>query len=487
MLRLSVIIFFLSYTEFLQAQDMNSPVWTKDLIIYEISTKNFTSPAGPGTGTFRSIQEQIPYLRDLGINGVWLSGHNWADDRHFYGIWTQYAAIRPDSLDPSLGRPADFKDMIDEFHKNKIRVFLDVITHGVMNGSPLIYEHPGWFRGGSWGMIDYDWNGGHRDLDEWWVKTFVDYVLKYGVDGYRLDVDIFRPDLWKDIKNQCAEAGHPIVVFLENPLKNDHACDFYQRWVTLSNQTLGVDTSLLIISNAARFFRKLPESGNALGKYYLSVQLSSHDDGWESFPAGKNPYVAGGSRCLFGYSFLWTPAIPLFMSGEEFDADFIPNPDLTPDLYGKDTTRNGTWLYGALLIQDQLSQKKHLDMLKDVRKMIAIRKSESDLLHAYSNDSLPDIFPVGFECDARVPVPYAIQNNDKLIIIAGNNTRQKAAFRININPARAGLTADKKYWVYDLWNGNKIIIKGNELNNFAFTVPGDKTAGGGIAIFKIIK
>ena len=45
-------------------------------------------------------------------------------------------------------------------------------------------------------MVDYDWKGGHTDLDDWWVKTWTNYVTQYGVDGFRLDVDIYRPDLW---------------------------------------------------------------------------------------------------------------------------------------------------------------------------------------------------------------------------------------------------------------------------------------------------
>jgi hypothetical protein len=482
-----IAILFLFYPHVQFAQEIPDPGWTKDLIIYEISTKNFNTSDEPGSGNFQSVRQKIPYLTDLGINGVWISGHNWANDHHFYGIWTQYATIRPDSLDPSLGGPSDFKEMVEDFHKNGIRVFLDVITHGVMSESPLITEHPQWFKDGSWGMIDYDWNGGHKDLDDWWVRTWVNYVLKYGVDGYRLDVDIYRPDLWIEIRNRCAAAGHPIVVFLENPVKNNNACDFFQRRITISNQTLGIDTSLLIGSNAARFFRELPETEKFTDIYYYSVQLSSHDDGWESFPSGNNPYVAEGSRCLFGYSFLFTPAIPLFMSGEEFNAEFVPQPGLTPDLYGKDKSGTGTWLYGSELMWDQLNRKTHIDMLKDVRKMISIRKSEKDLFHASSNDSLPDIFPLNFDSPTRIPVPFVIQNNDKLIIVAGNNTLQKATCRINLDPARVGLIMNRSYRMYDLWNNKRFKIKGKELRNFTFTIQGDKTAGGGIAIFKIIK
>ena len=77
-----------------------SPSWVRDLIIYEIATKGFTSPHGPETGTFNSLKARLPYLQELGITGIWLTGHSLADSHFFYNIWTQYANIEPQKLDP---------------------------------------------------------------------------------------------------------------------------------------------------------------------------------------------------------------------------------------------------------------------------------------------------------------------------------------------------------------------------------------------------
>jgi len=41
---------------------------------------------------------------------------------------------------------------------------------------------------------------GHADLDDWWVRVWSDYVTHYDVDGFRLDVDIYRPDLWSRVR-----------------------------------------------------------------------------------------------------------------------------------------------------------------------------------------------------------------------------------------------------------------------------------------------
>ena len=193
-----------------------SPEWTKDLVIYEISTKNFNSPKKSEAGTFNSLKSKIPYLAKVGINAIWLTGHHLANSNHFYNIWTQYAVINPEKIDPTIGTKQEFKAMIAEAHKHGIKIFLDVITHGVMPESPLVKKHPKWFKGGSWGMVDFDWKAHNKELDDWWVKMYTDYVTEFGVDGYRLDLDIHRPDLWLKIRQNCAEAGHPIVVFGEN-------------------------------------------------------------------------------------------------------------------------------------------------------------------------------------------------------------------------------------------------------------------------------
>ncbi len=585
-----ILILLLAFPSMAKSQGIESPEWTKDLIVYEISTKNFTSPNGPGTGTFQSTQKKVPYLAELGINGVWLTGHNWADDKHFYGLWTQYATIRPDSIDSSLGTKNDLKLMVDEFHKYDIKVFLDVVTHGVMNYSPLITENPKWFKSGSWGMTDYDWHGNHKDLDEWWVKTHVDYVLQQGIDGYRLDVSIYRPDLWYEIKRQCAEAGHPIVIFLEFERPSNNVCDFYQRSRKLSEQTHGIDTILPAYANVALGFKKKYENtsdysikvfyedgsfdeGSSLRRgqlavkiknepavtmvsdvtflenpdnvinllisnidttkkitklrihsdpkdgyhkwnlssnelkarqehgdtlslllkppapqlQYYSVQLSAHDDGWDGFPSDRNPYVAEGSRCLFGYNCLFSPAIPLFMSGEEFNAGFSANPKLTPELFGKGEEGKGTWLYGAVIDWAELDEDEHRSMFNDVKKMISIRKSESDLLRSYSNDTLPDIFGLDYIAKIDLPVPFAIQNEHKIIIVIGNNTETDVKLTVKVPLKKVSINPDRTYVIQDLWNDKKWEIPGKELENFQINVTRDKVSSGGLAIFKITK
>ena len=556
----------------------DSPSWTKDLIIYELSPMGFTSPNGPETGTFNSLKEKIPYLHDLGINAVWLTGHSWGDHKHFYNIWTQYACIRPDSIEPTLGTPEDFKSMIDEFHRYDIKVFLDVITHGVMSYSPLVKEKPLWFKGGSWNMTDYDWFGGHKDMDDWWVDINTKYVTEYGVDGFRLDVDIYRPELWHKIKENARNAGHPIVVFAEDELFTDNVSDFYQKLVRvqespeltrdaanhlnevvnhsrtfdiegvtvtytdgtedssdirrggkLSFQTekAGQSNMKITVKNidANKAIKKIvaiPSPYSALYNYkipyimqaseipktlaltitgiseikmeispfpldilYLANELSSHDRGWDGFPLGKNPYLAQGSRCIFGYSFLFTPAIPIFMAGEEFDADYVPLPTHSPRLFKKENVGEGRWLYGTWIQWDQLKQKRNQDMLNDVKKMMAIRKQEKDVIHAVLNDVTPNMIAVEYKSSDAIPVPYILWNDKKAILVAGNNLNKDIKITVTLPMDKIGMSGASQIRITDLWNGGEEIKNANAATNLTFQIKKDKIPSGGLAVLKI--
>src|ERR1700733_1132151 len=139
-----------------------------------------------------------------------------------------------------------------------------------------------------------------------------------------------------------------------------------------------------------------------------SIQLSCHDNGWTGFPLDKSPYVAQGSRSLFGYSFLFSPMIPIFFSGEEFDATFHALPELSPNLYG------------ATLDWNELQQPEHKDMLVDVRKMLTIRNTNSAILAMWPGGKEPNLKAIRSQGNIKVPVPYLRWSGRAAIVVAGN-------------------------------------------------------------------
>jgi hypothetical protein len=218
-----------------------------------------------------------------------------------------------------------------------------------------------------------------------------------------------------------------------------------------------------------------------------SLQLSCHDNGWTGFPLNKNPYVAQGSRSLFGYSFLFSPMIPIFFSGEEFDATFHALPELSPNLYGDKDAGKGRWLYGAMLDWNELKEPEHRDMLVDVKKMMAIRKEYSGILAMWPGGKEPNLKAVRSEGNVKVPVPYLRWNDRTVIVVAGNRNQElDANLTLAIALTGTGLDGHKNYSVTDLWSSAEAkTCTEAELRSFHCAVKRDGRAAGGLAVFKI--
>lgn len=568
-----------------------SPAWAKDLIIYEIATKGFTSPNGPESGTFNSLKAKIPYLQDLGVNGIWLSGHSLSQAHYFYNIWSQYANLEPDKIDPSLGTPEGFKSLIDAAHLRGIKIFVDVHVHGVVPSSPLIKQHPTWFR--KWiydeSCVDYDWLGGHPDLDDWWVSIWTDCITRFGVDGFRMDINMARPDLWARVRRNAAAHGHEIIIFEEGDFPIPGVSDFTQKVNAISNIQMGpggfnhfltqdvpgfydrkfgrkgeyqieiryedgsrdhgstsgagmlrlhvdgltadkvgrrhdgdhidgIRDLRLTVNNVSekpiediilkddrggewrmlyyRFSRYLVIEGKppsiqvyvaTLGHGYSSIQLSCHDNGWEGFPQNLNPFVAQGSRALFGYSCLFTPMIPIFFSGEEFDASFRPIPWMSPHFLGGQDAGKGRWLYGCMLDWNELDQPEHRAMFEDIKTMIAIRKQHADVLSVVADQEQPKLMAVPFLAESTVPIPYIRWNERWAVLIAANRDENKdVQLKLQIPVQGIGMGGHARYTVTDLWpDGATKTYSCEDLENFALVVKRDRTQGGGLRLLRI--
>lgn len=580
-------------------QIIDAPDYLEQLIIYEIATKSFTSPNGPESGTFASLEEKLPYLEELGINAVWLTGHQLCHESHFYNIWTEYACIRPDRIDTSLGTEEEFKHFVDSAHSHGIKVFLDVITHGVMEDSPIVKEHPDWFAGGSWGMKDYDWYGGHADLDKWWVDTWLWYIEEFGIDGYRLDVAHYRNDLWALIRRKASDMGKKIVIIAETGPAICGVTDILQHGEAISHNH-GLNRSFRMLHDVAGYCRdrvmrvneryevkifyedgtiqdsrdsswfgkaKVPEiifEGNItkeilcadggasyrmqMGRLrieniheekkiqniqvinkagqvwnsnlagvleidytveyvkrknglvaefplriqdgqFLSVQLSCHDDGWVGFPEEESPYAAKGSRYLAGYTSLLAPGIPIFMSGEEFNADYRPLPQLAPGLYGEGEPGKGRWLYGSWIDWEQIKNQEKTEMLEDVKRIIQIRKTYPHLIHpGKMGENTSNFCPVDYEADAILPIPYCYRDGDEILLIAANaDTEKDIEIKLDLSSL---LHTEKRYEAEVLFGETseeekKAVWKGENLLEHKWLIKRDKTSQGGLMVLRI--
>ena len=116
-----------------QADAPNAP-WWRDAVIYQIYVRSFADSDGDGVGDLPGIRSRLPYVRELGVDAIWLNpfypspqadaGYDVADYR---------------DVDPMFGTLTDLDELVHDAHQSGLRVIVDLVPNHTSS------EHA-WFR-----------------------------------------------------------------------------------------------------------------------------------------------------------------------------------------------------------------------------------------------------------------------------------------------------------------------------------------------------
>ncbi|WP_170238898.1 alpha,alpha-phosphotrehalase [Streptococcus suis] len=96
----------------------------KRKVVYQIYPKSYKDTTGSGVGDLRGIIEKLPYLRELGIDMIWLNPFYPSPQRdNGYDI-SDYTAVNPD-----FGTMADFEEMVAVGKSYGIEFMLDMVLN----------------------------------------------------------------------------------------------------------------------------------------------------------------------------------------------------------------------------------------------------------------------------------------------------------------------------------------------------------------------
>jgi maltose alpha-D-glucosyltransferase/alpha-amylase len=105
--------------------------WYKDAVFYEVHVKAFADGNGDGIGDFAGLTARLDYLKDLGVDCLWIlpmyasplrdDGYDIAD---FY------------SIHPAYGTVEDFQKFLDEAHARGLRVIADLVMNHTSDAHP---------------------------------------------------------------------------------------------------------------------------------------------------------------------------------------------------------------------------------------------------------------------------------------------------------------------------------------------------------------
>ncbi|MBL7858263.1 MAG: hypothetical protein JNM57_11295 [Cyclobacteriaceae bacterium] len=103
----------------------SSSLWWNKAIFYEIWPRSFQDADGDGSGDFRGMISRLDYLKDLGINGIWLTPIFEAPSYHGYDFKDFY------KVESDYGTMSDFENFIQASHNRGIKVILDLVLNHI--------------------------------------------------------------------------------------------------------------------------------------------------------------------------------------------------------------------------------------------------------------------------------------------------------------------------------------------------------------------
>ena len=199
----------------------DQPNWWKDAVLYELYVRAFKDSDGDGHGDLRGVTEKLDYLRDLGVDVLWLlplSPSPLRDDG--YDV-SDYLGIHPD-----YGTVEDLRELISAAHERGLKVITDLVMNHTSSDHPWFQSSrrredgkEDWYvwsddpeRYGEARVIFTDSETSNWSWDEergqyYWHRFFhhqpdlnydepevratmlevVEFWLELGVDGFRLD------------------------------------------------------------------------------------------------------------------------------------------------------------------------------------------------------------------------------------------------------------------------------------------------------------
>ena len=112
----------------------DDPLWYRDAVVYQLHVKAFFDSNDDGIGDFRGLASKLDYVKDLGVNAIWVlpfypsplkdDGYDVAD---YHNVHPQY------------GTRNDFRIMMREAHRRGLKVITELVVNHTSD------QHP-WFQ-----------------------------------------------------------------------------------------------------------------------------------------------------------------------------------------------------------------------------------------------------------------------------------------------------------------------------------------------------
>src|SRR5215469_10651096 len=154
--------------------DAEGHAWWQHAVFYEVYPRSFADSNGDGIGDLNGITSKLDYLKDLGVDAIWMTPCFPSPQVDFGYDVSDYLTI-----DPMYGTLEDFDRLVSEAKKRGIRVILDFVVNHTS-------DHHAWFLDSksSKTAAKRDWyiwrdGKGPDQPPNNWISTFGSPAWKY--------------------------------------------------------------------------------------------------------------------------------------------------------------------------------------------------------------------------------------------------------------------------------------------------------------------
>ena len=229
------------------------PEFAKNAVFYEIFVRSFADGNGDKKGDLKGVTQNLDYLKDLGVDGIWLMPINTSPSYHGYDVVDYY------NINKDYGTIEDFKELLTEAHKRGIKIIMDLVLNHTGSYHPYFEKakvgesapYRDWYvwsdePGPNW----YENEDGKYFFSAFWsgmpdlnyknplvvseAKNVADYWLDLGVDGFRLDAAYHLDDdkefarkVWMDWRKSVKNKNPQAYLVAENWTEAVNVAPFY--------------------------------------------------------------------------------------------------------------------------------------------------------------------------------------------------------------------------------------------------------------------
>src|SRR4051794_24945156 len=102
--------------------------------------RSFCDSNGDGVGDLPGIRSRLSYLRDLGVDALWLTPFYPSPGAdHGYDV-SDYVDV-----DPQFGTLDDFDELVADTHALGMRLIVDIVPNHTSIEHPWFAQHPSWY------------------------------------------------------------------------------------------------------------------------------------------------------------------------------------------------------------------------------------------------------------------------------------------------------------------------------------------------------